>query len=878
MVFVEGLIDPESSCASQIINSTIPATADQNDTQVIFHTLKVYGSLFGVSLLAFCVLRKIFPKCYNVRNWVEKYKTSLAADQRGFVGWMWKLFQIPDHELRDECGMDALCYSRIFSFGIKLSLFGILHSIWLMPVYGTESVAPLVKHDPVAMVSISNIPSGSERFYGTVVAAYFIFVFVMYMMLREFDWFTKTRHEFLTLLKPRNFTVYVRSVPEEMLNNNVMKEFFQAGLVNNAVESAQLAVTVSNLKSLQNQRSQVLNKLERAIDLKEKEDNRCRGVSNYNQYYYLQEDNDEICSLYAELARHNQAVSDAIDRIDERANVYGQSTGSHDVERIEGASSEERMRLLSNGDNETENTRGDKYADNEKISQLKEVEAYGTNNSHSFDTSVPESNASHHSAIDAVADTLFDVASSVEEWSEQVVREAGRAILDFVSNEDGRVLPAGFVTFTTLRGVYAALQMIQYPQSYAIKVSEAPSPEDIVWPNVGRPHQELKFFTVVSMTLTVAACFLWTIPMAFIASIANINGLRAQSKWLDELLTKYPEVEPFFNQLAPLLIVMAAQLMYAITELLTMLEGPISGAVIQARMFTKLYWFNIVQTFFISAISGSIFAVLSDVVATPSCVIQLLASSLPGQSSFFIQIMLVQTFTYMSFELLRLTPIVLATLRSCIGPNKTERERQQTFMGLRPFADPVKFYHSYWLAFTVLYFMVYFVYTTIAPISNYFMLACFLIQKTCILNQLVHIYPPFPDSGGRLWLKFFGFVPWGMMISQVTIIGMLGLKRASTAAAAMIPLFVGTILFTYFVRKEHFQMAKLLSAKECAEADMKHTLDGVDWDFLHGRYAQPELRARVVQPQNDYAQRLLAASAPSNLSHSAVESFQPNPL
>lgn len=239
--------------------------------------------------------------------------------------------------------------------------------------------------------------------------------------------------------------------------------------------------------------------------------------------------------------------------------------------------------------------------------------------------------------------------------------------------------------------------------------------------------------------------------------------------------------------------------------------------------------------------------------ATPSCVVQLLASSLPGQSSFFIQIILVQTFTYISVELLRITPICLAALRFCIGPNRTERERDRTFFGLRPFAEPVNFYHSYWLAFTVLYFMVYFVYTTIAPISNYVLLVCFLVQKAGILHQLVYIYPPFPDSGGRLWLQFFGFVPWGMMISQVTIIGMLGLKRASRAAAAMIPLFVCTLLFAYYVRQEHFKMARVLSAKECAEADdLQHhaTDDAVDWSFLQGKYVQPELKTRCVQPRN----------------------------
>jgi Late exocytosis, associated with Golgi transport/Cytosolic domain of 10TM putative phosphate transporter/Calcium-dependent channel, 7TM region, putative phosphate len=568
---MEVLVDPQSSCASDWINSTI--THDSNDTKVILHTVKVYGLVFVLSLLSFCALRQWFPRVYNIRNWVDKYQTPLAADPRGWLSWMWKLLELTETELRDECGLDALCYRRIFDFGIQLSAVGVFHALWLMPVYGTESSAPLINdNDPIATVSISNLPAGSKRFIATVVAAYCIFFSVMYLVQRELEWFTRTRHEFLTLVLPRNYTVYVQSVPEELRNNEALRHFFQEGFSPNTVLSAQLALTVGNLKALQKKRSKVLDSLQRAIDQRSND-------STVNTH------DAEMERLYRELDDFNRAVSQSIDEIEQRGRVSGDPTNHQQTLEATADASQEGTWLLDEDEKEMDpetNVSNDNIASRIR----KQVSA---------SLSLDETATSHHSALDAVADTLMEAANTVEEWSELVVRETGRAVLELVSNEDGRVLPSAFVTFTTLRGTHTAMQMVQYPEFYAMKVSEAAQPEDIIWSNIGRPHQELKIFSILSFVLTVSVCFLWTIPMAFIASIANLNGLRAQFHWLDEILTQHPRLEVFFNQLAPLLILMAGQLMYLVAEVFTILEGPISGAVVQSRMFVKLYWFQIIQ-------------------------------------------------------------------------------------------------------------------------------------------------------------------------------------------------------------------------------------------------------------------------------------------
>lgn len=582
------LTDSQSTCASDLINSTI--THDSNDTKVILHTAKVYGLVFGISLVLFCFLRQWFPRVYNVRNWAEKYQTPLAADQRGLLSWMWNLFFLTELQLRDECGMDAVCYNRIFSFGIKLSSIGIFHSIWLMPVYGTESMAPLIKvdDDPLATVSISNIPAGSIRFIATVVASYCIFFSVMFLMLRELEWFTRARHEFLAKLLPRNFTVYVQSIPEELRSNRALNQFFQEGLATNTVLSTQLAVTVGNVKSLQKKRTKVLERLQQEIDRLTIQ-NASRDDAEETSHTNDRNDDStstEVDALYRELREMNCTISNCVHEIEQRANMYGESCNQQPLERA-AASSHEGTCLLDEDETEIDPTLNS--PDIEICEHLKSKEVAST------PPTLGGNAASHHSALDAVTDTLMDAANTVEEWSGQIARETGRAVMDLVSSEDGRVLPCAFVSFTTLRGTHSALQMVQYPEFYAMKVSEAPQPEDILWANVGRPHQELKVFSLLSLALTISVCLLWTVPMAFIASIANLRGLKEQFHWLDEILTKYPRLEIFFNQLAPLLILLAGQLMYLITEVFTVLEGPISGAIVQTRMFVKLYWFQIIQ-------------------------------------------------------------------------------------------------------------------------------------------------------------------------------------------------------------------------------------------------------------------------------------------
>lgn len=81
-------------------------------------------------------------------------------------------------------------------------------------------------------------------------------------------------------------------------------------------------------------------------------------------------------------------------------------------------------------------------------------------------------------------------------------------------------------------------------------------------------------------------------------------------------------------------------------------------------------------------------------VETPTIVVDLLATSLPQQATYFMQISFVSTVISGGMELLRVVPIAMAIVRAFVGPRLTEEEKRTTFLGIRPLYDPPEFEHA----------------------------------------------------------------------------------------------------------------------------------------------------------------------------------------
>ena len=93
-------------------------------------------------------------------------------------------------------------------------------------------------------------------------------------------------------------------------------------------------------------------------------------------------------------------------------------------------------------------------------------------------------------------------------------------------------------------------------------------------------------------------------------------------------------------------------------------------------------------------VSGGITAELSNILENPDSIIDLLANSLPAQSSYFIQIALASTFFLQSLEILRLYPLGMALLRRFVGPRVLEKERRKRWGPIASLEHPPEFWYE----------------------------------------------------------------------------------------------------------------------------------------------------------------------------------------
>ena len=164
-----------------------------------------------------------------------------------------------------------------------------------------------------------------------------------------------------------------------------------------------------------------------------------------------------------------------------------------------------------------------------------------------------------------------------------------------------------------------------------MEVLPAPDPSEILWVNVGREHYDLQMGLLLSVCASAVICLFWTVPVAFVSSLGNLEALRRELPALDDLLETAPFLASLLELLAPQLLVLLNSVLPVILSFCSALEGHTSASVRESSTFVKLAWFVIIQTFFVSTISGAIWQEIQRLISQPKSIVDLLAQSLPAQ-------------------------------------------------------------------------------------------------------------------------------------------------------------------------------------------------------------------------------------------------------
>lgn len=194
-------------------------------------------------------------------------------------------------------------------------------------------------------------------------------------------------------------------------------------------------------------------------------------------------------------------------------------------------------------------------------------------------------------------------------------------------------------------------------------------------------------------------------------------------------------------------------------------------------------------------------------------------------------------------ELLRIVPVMKSVIRLFLSPNLTPEELTKKVFFIRPLCDPLYLLHAEVASANVLYFMVFFVYSSTAPVVSWFLLLCFFLLYISWGHQICCNYPVKPDSGGRLWITFMSIVRVSTIVGQLTLWGILVLKRFPYAIGLMLPLLGTNILFNVFIQQQHTRVCEFLPSEDCARIDAEHAGASEDLSFLVDAFKQPAMMA-----------------------------------
>ncbi|XP_051126067.1 calcium permeable stress-gated cation channel 1-like [Andrographis paniculata] len=191
-------------------------------------------------LIAFAILRLqpindrvYFPKWYlrglrtspaHTGILVSKFVNFNWRAYIRFLNWVPEALQMPETELIEHAGLDSAVYLRIYLLGLKIFV-PVTFLAWaiLVPVNWTNNtlavshVTHKVQYSDIDKLSISNVPTGSHRFWAHIVMAYAFTFWTCYSLRKEYKTVTSMRLHFIASerRRPDQFTVLVRNVPPD---------------------------------------------------------------------------------------------------------------------------------------------------------------------------------------------------------------------------------------------------------------------------------------------------------------------------------------------------------------------------------------------------------------------------------------------------------------------------------------------------------------------------------------------------------------------------------------------------------------------------------------------------------------------------------------
>ncbi|KAM1176140.1 hypothetical protein ACFX2I_028409 [Malus domestica] len=361
-------------------------------------------------------------------------------------------------------------------------------------------------------------------------------------------------------------------------------------------------------------------------------------------------------------------------------------------------------------------------------------------------------------------------------------------------------LPVAFVTFKSRLGAALVVHSQQHSNPLLWITDDAPEPRDVSWRNLAIP---VRVLPLCNFGVIVAASLLtifFAIPVTAVQGIAKFEKLK---KWfppamalqlipgLSSVITGYipSAVLNLFIYIVPFAMLGMAKL-----------SGCISKSREEIKACNMVFYFLVGNVFFWSLLSGSLIDEIGESFTHPKDIPSHLARAVSAQADFFVTYILTDGLSGFSLEILQPGLLCWDAIRSCTygrGKEKTPYLYSLPYFRIIPVVS--------------LSVLIGTVYAVVAPLMLPILIGYFLLGYAVYINQIEDVYETFYDTCGQYWPYINHYILVAIILMQITMIGLFGLKSKPAASFSTIPLLVLTLMFNEYCKMRFLPAFHLLS-------------------------------------------------------------------
>lgn len=352
---------------------------------------------------------------------------------------------------------------------------------------------------------------------------------------------------------------------------------------------------------------------------------------------------------------------------------------------------------------------------------------------------------------------------------------------------------AVFVEFDSLTEAQAAFQSVTHHQVLQMAPRyTGMNPSEVIWSNLRINWWERVIRQILTISFVVALIIFWSIPVAFVGAISNIDSLTETPglEWLSFLNSIPDTIMGVVEGLLPTILLAALMaLLPIILRLMAKLGGDPTLSAVELTVQNYYFGFQVVQVFLVATLGSAASASIEAIIEDPLKVTDLLAENIPKASNFYLAYFILQGLAVVGSVLVGLVGLILFFLLGKLL-DKTPRKMYNRWSSLASLG-----WGTLFPVYTNL-FVIAVCYAAIAPLVLGFAAIGLFLFYVAYRYNLLFVYDVKIETKGLVYPRALQQLFVGLYIAELCLIGLFAI-RLGNGVGALGPLVMMIIMLIF---------------------------------------------------------------------------------